>query len=90
MSFEKVIRIPGDRIGVLIGKAGKTKIEIEESCSVKLEIDSNTGEITLRGSGDVTTIQPFKAVEIVIFDFLGSNVKGLSLFLILYSLRIIR
>ena len=65
MSFEKVIRIPGDRIGVLIGKAGKTKIEIEESCSVKLEIDSNTGEITLRGSGDVTTIQPFKAVEIV-------------------------
>ena len=65
MSFEKIIRIPGDRIGVLIGKAGKTKIEIEESCSVKLEIDSNTGEVTLRGSGDVTTIQPFKAVEIV-------------------------
>ena len=65
MSFEKVIRIPGDRIGVLIGKAGKTKIEIEEACSVKLGIDSNTGEVTLRGSGDVTNIQPFKAIEIV-------------------------
>ena len=40
MSFEKLIRIPEDRIGVLIGKSGKTKLKIEKTCSVKLDIDS--------------------------------------------------
>ena len=44
MSFEKLIRIPTERIGVLIGKSGKIKSEIERACSVKLEIDSETGE----------------------------------------------
>jgi len=45
MSFEKLIRIPEDRIGVLIGKSGKTKSKIEETCSVKLDIDSKNGEV---------------------------------------------
>ena len=31
MSFEKLIRIPTDRIGVIIGKSGKTKREIEKN-----------------------------------------------------------
>ena len=45
MNFEKLVRIPEDRIGVLIGKSGKTKMEIEKRCLVKLEIDSHVGEI---------------------------------------------
>lgn len=65
MSFEKLIRIPTDRIGVLIGKSGKVKSEIENACSVKLEINSETGETLISGIGDVENIQPFKAVEIV-------------------------
>jgi len=28
MSFEKLIRIPEDRVGALIGKSGKTKSKI--------------------------------------------------------------
>ena len=31
MNFEKLLRIPEDRIGVLIGKSGKTKMEIEKN-----------------------------------------------------------
>ena len=31
MSFEKLIRIPNDRIGSLIGKAGNVKSSIEKS-----------------------------------------------------------
>lgn len=65
MSFEKVIRIPSDRIGVLIGKSGKTKSKIENTCSVILEIDSESGEIIISGNGSIEDIQPFKAVEIV-------------------------
>jgi len=65
MSFEKIIRNPSDRIGALIGKSGATKSKIENTCSVILEIDSDSGEILISGNGSVEDIQPFKAVEIV-------------------------
>lgn len=65
MSFEKLIRIPEDRIGVLIGKSGQTKSKIEQTCYVKLEINSDTGEILISGLGKIDDIQPFKAMEIV-------------------------
>jgi len=65
MSFEKIIRIPADRVGSLIGKAGKVKSQIEEACFVKLTIDSESGEIEITSDGAIDQIQPFKAVEIV-------------------------
>ena len=65
MSFEKLIRIPNDRIAVLIGKSGNVKSKIESMCHVYLEIDGNTGEIFIKSQGDVEKIQPFKAIEIV-------------------------
>lgn len=65
MSFEKLIRIPSDRVGVLIGKSGNVKSKIEESCYVSLDIDGDTGEVFIRTQGDVDKIQPFKAMEIV-------------------------
>ncbi|MBM3910272.1 MAG: RNA-binding protein [Thaumarchaeota archaeon] len=65
MSFEKLIRIPTDRIGALIGKSGQVKEKIEKICHVKLEIDSETGETIIRSQGKIEDIQPFKAMEIV-------------------------
>ena len=65
MSFEKLIRIPNDRVGALIGKSGNVKSTIEEACYVSLEIDGTTGEVFIRTQGDVDKIQPFKAMEIV-------------------------
>jgi len=65
MSFEKLIRIPNDRIAVLIGKSGSVKSKIEQLCYVSLDIDGNTGEVLLKSLGDVEKIQPFKAMEIV-------------------------
>lgn len=41
------LRIPKDRIGVLIGKGGVTKKQIEERAGVKLFIDSVEGEIEI-------------------------------------------
>ncbi|HEY3525308.1 MAG TPA: KH domain-containing protein, partial [Nitrososphaeraceae archaeon] len=32
MSFQHLIKIPDDRIGVLIGKKGQVKHEIEDKC----------------------------------------------------------
>ena len=65
MSFEKLLRIPNERIGVLIGKSGKTKSTIEKLCLVTLEIDGDTGEVLIKSAGNIEKIQPFKAIEIV-------------------------
>lgn len=65
MSFEKLIRIPNDRIAVLIGKSGKVKSNIEKLCHVSLDVDGETGEVFIKSQGDVEKIQPFKAMEIV-------------------------
>ena len=65
MSFEKLIRIPNDRIGSLIGKAGNVKSSIEKSCYVTLDIDGDTGEVFIKSTDDVEKMQPFKAIEIV-------------------------
>jgi ribosomal RNA assembly protein len=43
----KYIRIPLDRIGVLIGQKGETKKEIESISGVKLNIDSGQGDIEI-------------------------------------------
>jgi len=65
MSFEKLIRIPEDRIGVLIGKSGKIKSKIEKTCSVKLAIDSKNGEVKVFSDVVDEKFQTFKALEIV-------------------------
>ena len=65
MIFEKTIMIPLDRVGVLIGKSGKIKAKIEKICSVSLLIDGKTGEIIISGTGDVESMMPFKAEEMV-------------------------
>jgi len=41
------LKIPKERVGVLIGPEGKTKKSIEEKLSVELQIDSEAGGITL-------------------------------------------
>jgi ribosomal RNA assembly protein len=65
MSFEKLIRIPNDRIAVLIGKSGNVKSQIEKLCHVALDIDGDTGEILIKSQVDVENFLPFKAMEIV-------------------------
>ena len=65
MSFEKLIRIPNERIAVLIGKSGNVKSEIESSCGVLLDIDGSTGDVLIKSEGNIENIQPFKAMEIV-------------------------
>jgi ribosomal RNA assembly protein len=46
------VKIPQDRIGVLIGDGGETMREIEERAEVRLDIDSETGSVEVRSVGD--------------------------------------
>lgn len=47
MTDEYVIKVPADRIAVLIGPKGSTRKKIEELTECKLDIDSETGEVTI-------------------------------------------
>ncbi len=50
--FEKVVRIPRERVPVLIGKRGSAKSAIERRCSVSIRVDSGTGVVRVCDGGD--------------------------------------
>jgi len=61
-----MIKVPDDRIGVLIGKNGRVKREIEDKCKVQIEIDSQNGDAVISSaSATLSEMQPFKAIEII-------------------------
>jgi ribosomal RNA assembly protein len=43
----KYLKIPLERVGVLIGHKGEVKKDLEEKTNIKIDIDSKTGEIAL-------------------------------------------
>lgn len=47
MPNTEYLKIPKERVGVLIGKDGTTKEHVENMTSIKLDIDSETGSITI-------------------------------------------
>jgi ribosomal RNA assembly protein len=47
------VRIPNERIGVLIGQDGSVKKKMEAICRVNLNIDSETGEVEIISEKDV-------------------------------------
>lgn len=60
------VRIPKDRIGVLVGPEGKTKKAIEEKLAVTLQVESDTGGVTImlaENASDPSTL--FKAKDVV-------------------------
>jgi ribosomal RNA assembly protein len=47
-----VVKIPEERVAVLIGKGGKTKRLIEKTGEVQLSIESSTGTVEIISKGD--------------------------------------
>lgn len=43
------LKIPKERVAVVIGKAGKTKLEIEKATKTELDIDSKEGDVFIKG-----------------------------------------
>lgn len=64
MSFEQIVKVPIERVGVIIGKGGSTRKNIEEALGIELQVDSRSGSVTVRArlsdKGD-----PFTAVRVV-------------------------
>ncbi|HID19166.1 TPA: RNA-processing protein, partial [Candidatus Bathyarchaeota archaeon] len=53
MSQSLKVRIPLERVGVLIGPKGSVKTHIEKRCKVKLWIDSDTGEVEISPTSEI-------------------------------------
>ena len=49
MEYSYELKVPKNRVAVIIGKEGSTKKEIEEATKTKLDIDSKEGDISVAG-----------------------------------------
>ncbi len=63
--MEHLSRVPKDRIAVLIGKSGKTREMIEESCGGKLSIDSQSGDVSISWEGEPDPVRRMKAPDVI-------------------------
>ena len=49
-TYEYQLKIPKERIAVLIGKDGEIKNRLEESTKTRINVDSKEGEVTVSGA----------------------------------------
>src|SRR5712691_5265024 len=64
MSFEQSVRVPLERIGVIIGKGGSTRRSFEEELGVDLLVDSKSGSVVVK-CDSVEKGDPLRAVRVV-------------------------
>ena len=57
-----MVKIPKERIGVLIGPGGSVKKRIEAEAEVKLNIDSESGSVEILGRPNMS--DPAKALQV--------------------------
>ncbi|KAA0006528.1 MAG: RNA-processing protein [Thermoplasmata archaeon] len=73
----RYVKVPRERIAVLIGKNGETKEAIEKH-GVKLTIDSSTGEVKIEGDDSLKELEAENVVRAIARGF--SPEKALLLF----------
>jgi ribosomal RNA assembly protein len=63
---QQFIKVPAERIGVLIGRKGAVVERIKQECKVSIAIESDTGNVII-GYDTKSLLEgdPFKAIEII-------------------------
>lgn len=61
----KLIRVPLDRVGAIIGKKGEVRKALEERAGIVLQIDSDTGEVILDDTRAKDPVLVMKIEEVV-------------------------
>jgi len=61
----KYLKIPVERVGVLIGRNGETKKHLEDVSNVKIDVDSREGEVTIDEKNAKDPLMALK-IEVVI------------------------
>lgn len=67
MKFSQVVRVPKERVAVVIGRNGETKRKLESDLGVRVSVDSDTGDVLIYTTDEENEMSsdPFKAVEMV-------------------------
>jgi len=60
--YQEEIKIPKERIAILIGKKGKTKKEIEDKTQTKITVSSKEGDVSIKGEDSLNI---YKAAHII-------------------------
>lgn len=66
MEQKTFIRIPGDRIGVLIGPNGKTRKRIESTFGVKITVESESGGVEVKVNEDQPDVSVMFTVKNIV------------------------
>lgn len=61
----KVVKIPKERVGALIGHGGETKRYLEERSGLKVSIDTEEGEVSFDETATEDPLIPLKIMDIV-------------------------
>ena len=59
------VRLPKERVGVLIGKNGEIKLEIEKKSGVPINIDSESGEVIVETGKAKDPVMGLKVIDLV-------------------------
>jgi len=64
MSFEQIVKVPTERIGVIIGRDGATRKSLEEDLRVELKVDSKEGTVKVKADS-IGEADPLTAVRVI-------------------------
>ena len=65
IEMRDVVKVPGDRIGAVLGRKGRTRRKIERAADVKIRVDSESGEVEILG-GSTTLPENFYKARLVV------------------------
>ena len=65
MEFIQDIKIPRDRIAVLIGKKGFVKRHLQSKLNVKIVVDSNIGLVTISGEDNINVYDAKNIIQAI-------------------------
>lgn len=61
----RIVKVPSDRVGALIGPAGSVKANIERRARVRLTIDSDSGEVEIAETKKTDPLKVLQVEEVV-------------------------
>ena len=67
--FSYSLKIPRERVGVLIGKSGEVKKEIEQATNTKLTIDSQEGEVLIASADGLNLYEAREVIRAIARGF---------------------
>jgi ribosomal RNA assembly protein len=67
--FQYEIKVPKERIAVIIGEKGEKKRELEEALSLRMDVDSEEGDVVLTGQDPISLFTGREVIKAIARGF---------------------